>query len=247
MTGDRHDVPVTLGWMRDGEAFFADTVRGLTDEQLRRPSRLPGWSRAHVLGHLARNAEALGRLAAWARTGVETPMYRDREQRAIEIEASAAAPADVLRADLDRTAEELGTALDALEPDRWRAEIRSALGRTIPAAEIPWLRVREVWLHAVDLDAGAGIGELPTALVDALLDDVAGILTTREGCPAVRLEARDRDRDWPLGEGDGPTVRGDGPTVRGDAADLLGWLVGRTDGAPLATDDGALPTVPRWL
>ena len=76
--------------MRDGEQFAAATLRQIPDAELYVPSLLPGWSRAHVIGHLARNAEALTRLAAWARTGVETPMYRDREQRAAEIQAASA-------------------------------------------------------------------------------------------------------------------------------------------------------------
>jgi maleylpyruvate isomerase len=128
--------------MRDGERFVAGTVHRIADADLRAASLLPGWSRAHVVGHLARNAEALARLAAWAGTGVETPMYRDRDQRAAEIEAASALPAEALRRGLDTTAEDLGRALDALDDQSWRAEVRRALGRTIPAAEIPWMRVR---------------------------------------------------------------------------------------------------------
>jgi acyl-coenzyme A synthetase/AMP-(fatty) acid ligase len=108
-------------WMRDGERFVAGTVHRIADADLRASSLLPGWSRAHVVGHLARNAEALGRLAAWAHTDVETPMYRDRDQRAAEIEAASALPVEVLRRDLDRTAEDLEQALDALEDQSWRA------------------------------------------------------------------------------------------------------------------------------
>jgi len=48
-------------------------VCGLTDEQAREQSLLAGWSRGHVLTHLARNADGLGNLLAWPRTGVRTP------------------------------------------------------------------------------------------------------------------------------------------------------------------------------
>ena len=152
---DRHDVAATVPWMREGTARLLAVVDELGDEDLRGPSTLPGWSRAHVIGHLARNAEALVRLATWAQTGVETPMYADREQRAAEIERSAALPADTLRAQLADTATALDTALTRLTAARWEAEVRSALGRAIPAAELPWMRIREVWLHAVDLNTGA--------------------------------------------------------------------------------------------
>ncbi|MPY61051.1 maleylpyruvate isomerase N-terminal domain-containing protein [Streptomyces spongiae] len=115
-------------------------------------------------GHVAGNAEALLRLAIWARTGVPTPMCADREQRAAEIESSAA---------------ELEDAPAALDAPTWRAEVRSALGRTIPAAEIPWMRVPEVWLHAIDLASGTAFADLPARLTDTLPDDVTATLSTR--------------------------------------------------------------------
>ena len=59
----------------------------LTDTQIDGPSALPGWNRATLLTHLARNADALGNLLTWARTGVETPMYADPSSRAADIDA----------------------------------------------------------------------------------------------------------------------------------------------------------------
>jgi maleylpyruvate isomerase len=78
-----------------------------------------------------------------------------------------------------RTARCSSNALAALDAGTWQAEVRSALGRAIPAAEIPWMRVREVWLHAVDLAAGATVADLPPDVIDTLLDDVCGMLSTR--------------------------------------------------------------------
>lgn len=243
---NRRDVALTRGWVRDGTAVLVAAADRLDDDALRGPSVLPGWTRAHVLGHVARNAEALARLAAWARTGVETPMYAGPEQRAAEIEASAAKPADALRAELTSTADELDAALDRLDDTTWQAPVRSALGRAIPAAEVPWMRVREVWLHAVDLDAGVGVADLPAGVLDALLDDVTGVLSAREGCPALRLEPTDRDRAWTLDDA-GP----DATALRGTAAALTGWLTGRTGGTQLAAlaglDPVPVPPPPRWL
>jgi hypothetical protein len=88
-------------------------------------------------------AEALTRLATWARTGVETPMYADRTQRAAEIEAAAAASPPELRESLVDTARRLEAELGRLDPGGWTAEVRSALGRSIPAAEVPWMRIRD--------------------------------------------------------------------------------------------------------
>jgi hypothetical protein len=60
------------------------------------PCALEGWSRRHLVSHFARNADAVGNLLAWARTG---------------------------------------------------------RGKEISAGEVPWMRVRESWIHAVDLAA----------------------------------------------------------------------------------------------
>lgn len=238
---NRRDVSVTLPWMGAGTEFLDRVVDSLPDDALTGPSALPGWSRAHVIGHLARNAEALTRLLSWARTGVETPMYADAEQRNAEIESSAARPGATLRQELVDTARDLDAAVAALDPDRWDAQVRTAQGRAVPAAEVPWMRVREVWLHAVDLDAGATVADLPPEVVDALLDDVTAALTARPGCPAVRLAPDDRDRSWTLGT-DG------GPTLHGAAADLMAWLVGRPPLCAPTTGGGVpVPDAPRWI
>jgi maleylpyruvate isomerase len=244
---DRRDTAVTLPWMGAGTELFTRAVAALSDDALRAPSALPEWTRAHVVAHVARNAEALTRLATWARTGVETPMYPSRDHRAAEIESSAQAPADVLRAELGTTAEALDAALAALDATTWQAEVRSALGRPIPAAEIPWMRVREVWLHAVDLDAGVSVADLPPDVVDALLDDATGTLSAAEGCPAALLAPTDRDRSWSLGPASDDPVR-----LRGEAASVLGWLVGRSgpEGVEALAVNGtptAVPAPPRWL
>jgi maleylpyruvate isomerase len=228
----------TMPWMGAGTEFVLRIVEGLPDDALAAPSALPGWTRAHVVGHLARNAEALTRLATWARTGVETPMYTDAQQRAEDIESSALAPVATLRAELLSTAAELDSALAALDADTWQAPVRSALGRAITATEIPWMRVREVWLHAVDLDAGASLADIPPGVVDALLDDATGMLSGRDGCPSALLAPTDRQVTWTLGPGGG------GAPVQGAAADVLAWLIGRSDGSGLSGD---LPTPPRWL
>lgn len=249
---DRGDPRTTLPWMGAGTEFVGRLVDGLPDDALRGPSALPGWSRAHVVAHLARNAEALVRLTAWARTGVETPMYPSRAQRDADIESAAEYPAARLRTELLATADALDAAFAGLSDTAWRAPVRSALDRPITAADVPWMRVREVWLHAVDLDAGARFEDIPDPVIDALLDDVSAWSSAQPGCPTALLVATDRDRNWPLGRVEArpePEVQAPAPTeVHGTAAALLGWLTGRTDGAALVVPSGAsLPVLPAWL
>ncbi len=257
---ERDDITVTLPWMRKGSAHLFAVVDSLSDAELAGPSALPGWSRAHVVAHVARNAEALTRLATWARTGVEDPMYPSREARAAEIEASAGLPPARLRAELGDTAATLDDALAALTPRQWQAQVRSALGRAMPAADVPFMRIREVWLHAVDLDAGAAVADLPDGVLDLLLDDVTATLSGMEGCPSVLLAPTDRERVWPLGDpGATPVSVASGPgasvpaasapfdatrTVAAPAAAIVGWLTGR---GPADALPGTPPGLPSWL
>jgi maleylpyruvate isomerase len=204
-------------WVKEGTAYVLDQVAGLTDAQFAEPSRLPGWSRAHVVGHLARNAEGLGRLAAWARTGVETPMYAGREQRAADIERSAQLAPATLRSELRDTADALEAAFDALDADAWQAQVRSAMGRAIPATEVPWLRAKEVWIHAIDLDAGGSFADLPDSMAERLLDEVAAAVGPVDGVTGERAALL----GWLTGRtsGEGVSTAGGGPLP-----ELRPWL-----------------------
>jgi maleylpyruvate isomerase len=237
---DRRDIDRTLPLMGAGTEFLVRAVDALPDDALREPCALPGWTRAHLVAHLARNAEALTRLATWARTGVETPMYPSPQARGDDIESSAKAPVETLRAELVSTAEDLDAALAALEERTWQSTVRSAQGRAMPATDVPWMRIREVWLHAVDLDSGAALDDIPDEVVDLLLDDASAMLSTKDGCPSAVLVPTDRDRTWQLG---GPG----GVAVTGPAADVMGWLIGRSDSAGVTAEGGPLPTPPPWL
>lgn len=239
----RHDFATTLPWLAEGTALFVRTVSDLGAEGLTAPSLLPGWSRAHVVAHVARNADAIVRLATWARTGVETPMYAGPEARDAEIEASARLPAEQLHADLVAGAAALEDAFDALDEHAWSARVRGRQGRPLRASVLPWMRVREVWLHAVDLAAGVGATDLPPDLVAELLTDVTGTLSTMEGCPALDLVAEgSQGRSWRLGEPAGAP-----PRVTGSAPDLLTWVTGRGVPDTLDSDTGELPRLPVWL
>lgn len=239
-----------LVWMDKGTRLFADQVAPLTQPGMAAPSRLPGWTRAHVVGHVARNADALRNLLHWARTGQQTPMYPSVEDRERGIQDSAAQPAEALRADLERACRHLAEAARDLPEDAWPARVRSAQGRDIPASEVPWMRTREVWVHAVDLATGVDFTAFPAELVDALLDDTAFFLSRRPGCPAVLVTPEDRDRTWTLG-GTGPSDPAP-LRVAGSATGLLAWLTGRAapEQAGVSARDAQgspVPELPGWL
>ena len=159
--------------MRRGETFFRSCLEGVDDDGFAQPCGLPDWTRADVVAHMARNADALVNLLTWARTGDEKPMYPSAAARAAGIAESAEQSPAALRADVIDASNRLVDAVATLPDEAWDAEVRTARGRAITAAEVPWMRIRESWVHAVDLGVGASLEELPHAVVIDLLDEVA--------------------------------------------------------------------------
>ena len=163
-----------LQWVLAGTDLLVAHVRQLDDGELSAPSALPGWTRKHLIAHVAANAEALSNLVRWAKTGEPTPMYTSPDQRDADIAAGGQRSAAELRAWLDESALDLAAGLDSLTDEQWRAEVVTAQGRAVPATEIPWLRAREVCVHAVDLDTGVTFDDLPRAFLEALVVDIRG-------------------------------------------------------------------------
>ena len=92
------------------------TARIITEPDLRASSLLPGWTRAHVLGHLARDADAMRNLLVSARTGQDRPAYASADARQAGIEHSASLRAGELVADLAASAMALRTVARHLPP-----------------------------------------------------------------------------------------------------------------------------------
>lgn len=162
----------SLRWVEHGTQLLAAQVAALDEQAMTEPSALPGWTRKHLVAHVAANADALGNLVHWARTGERTPMYNSMDQRNADIESGATLSATQLAAWMNRSARDLAVAMEALTADQWRAQVVTAQGRTVPATEIPWLRAREVCVHAVDLGAGLAFADLPDRFLAALVEDI---------------------------------------------------------------------------
>lgn len=222
------------GWWEGGEQAFGTAAGRLGDVDLLGPSLLPGWTRAHVLAHVAGNADALVNLLTWARTGVETPMYTSVKVRDTEITRRAALPPQGLRAEVRTTTERLAEGVRTLPAAAWTAEVRTAQGRTVPAQEVLWIRSREVWVHAVDLAAGLTFHDIPDEVLAALLDELFRSWERKGVLPDVTVTAGDR------GWGRGALV------VAGSLPAVTGWLTGRAAGEELSCA-APLPSPPTWL
>jgi len=213
-----------------------------TDAEVRAPSLLPGWTRGHVLAHIARNADGITRTLSGALRGEVVARYPNgQEGRNADIEAGATRGFAELAADVRESADRL---------DRLFGAVGDAGGWDLPTEDRPardhvLARWREVEIHRVDLAGAYPAGEWPAEFVAYLLPELADRLAQRAAAP-LRIEVASEGsvtselagRVWTVGSGD--PIRVTGP----DWA-LLAWLVGRSVAAKEALT--ATPDVPPWL
>ena len=214
----------------------------LDDESAGRPSGLPGWSRAHVVAHLSRNADAFTRVLQQVRDGEPASMYLGQDARDADIEAT------VRRHDL------VGLLADARESSARFAEAASTCTAdpATPYTRVPGgaegfalatvaaRRRAEVEIHHADLDLGYSPTDWPAdfarGVVGQRQDELAAL---PQGCPSMVLCATDVEGLWKLGSGQGPEIHG-------AVGDLAWWLVGRGGGRGLTCSSGDLPALGRW-
>lgn len=145
------------------------TLETLTDQQAREPSRLAGWSRGHVVTHLARNADALNRFAVGVITGEPAPeMYPGGPAaRAAAIEEGAGRPVELLAADFRFAGRRVIDSLREITADRYETPVNWR--KPVTAWDVPVLRWRELEIHHVDLGLDHAVGDWPEAFVDNTL------------------------------------------------------------------------------
>lgn len=236
--GTRAAGPVTAATDR-----LKATAASFDDSALDEPSLCPGWTRAHVLAHVARNADALTRLLTWARTGHEHHMYPSAQARAADIEAGARQPAAELVQDVHESAERFAKAIMEMPDHGWEQVVRPGLagqGEPIPSRRVLWLRLRELEIHHADLRADYGPADWPDAFVRRALDETIRSFSRRDDVPAFAVSVDGRPAE--------PLAQDARVTVSGSAPALLAWLCGRSTGADLTVDPaGHLPILPSWL
>jgi maleylpyruvate isomerase len=239
--GNVYAVEQGLGQLAGETAGLLAGIEGLTDADARGASLLPGWTRGHVLTHLARNAEGGARLLGWARTGVPSFEYRSVTARAAAIEQGAGRPAAVLVADVRATAGAFADAAAAMPPGAWQNPVRWTTGQQTAAEMIVRSRLAEVLIHHVDLGLGYRPGDWPGTFVDTMLTVAVSALNEGGRAPmSARLSAADTGRQFRISGDAAGNV-----TIRGTEAELLAWVLGRSDGDRLAHDGpGPLPPMP---
>jgi maleylpyruvate isomerase len=198
-----------------------ETISSLNDDAVREPSLLPGWSRAHLLTHLARNADSHVRMLTGAVRDEQWEQYEGgAEGRAADIEAGANRTAAELIADLQTSAEKMFEMWESVPTVAWDREVKAIHGRQ-PAWFCVFSRWRETEIHHVDLDMGYTLEDWDEPFVRATMPNLVDSLTRRlpEGS---RLEIRAPDIDFEAEVGVGATCR-----VTAPGAVLVAWLTGR--------------------
>lgn len=217
---------------------YLGALSDLSDEDMRAPSLLPGWTRGHVVTHLARNADALGNLIHGAEAGEQLFMYASPEQRDADIEAGEGRSAHDLRVDASASAGRFIQAINELDVRHEDTPVARAPGTpTFPARDVATLRLIEVVVHHADMGLDYTHDDWDTDLAHLLLDRV---LEDRAGGPAIVLRASDSPGVWRYG------VAGQGPDITGSARDLAWWVLGRGTGAGLTSDADRLPVLGSW-
>jgi maleylpyruvate isomerase len=224
-------MPELTSQLQTLRASTADLLRGLdaaqwSDADVAAESLCRGWTRGHVLTHLARNADGIAATLQGALHGEIVPRYpAGWDARNADIEAGAGRPAAALLTDVRESAERLDRVLGAVhEADAWD---RPTEGEH-PAEH--WLsrRWKEVEFHRVDLAGDYTPRRWPAQLVSfqlpSVLDELAErserallVTITADGSLVPELAGR----TWPV-DGAGEQIEVAGP----DWA-VLAWATGR--------------------
>lgn len=130
------------------------SVEGFTDRDVEQESLLPGWTRGHVLAHIAQGADAMRNLLVWARTEVPLAAYVSQQARDAAIETGARQGAAALLAELSASAERFRAEATRLTERAWRQPVSVLGGAAFPAAQLLDRRLVEVELHHTDLRVG---------------------------------------------------------------------------------------------
>ncbi|MDQ0028903.1 maleylpyruvate isomerase family mycothiol-dependent enzyme [Arthrobacter bambusae] len=208
--------PALLAELHKAAGTVTGVVANLDDADVSAPSELPGWTRGHVLAHIAGIANAMARQLEYAVRGETIELYDggyEGRTKAIELaashsiaehrEATEAAIARVLRA------------FDGLVESGWNARITFRNGTVFDGGLALW---RELVIHVTDLGIGRGPEVWSRQFCEHLFDFLS-----------ARVPAEQKFVLQPLGLPQ--VVIGTGRqsvAINGMITDIAAWLAGRT-------------------
>jgi maleylpyruvate isomerase len=230
---------------------IAQSLRGLSDDELHQPSELSGWSRLTIACHLRFGADALSLMTRSALRGVPVAYYPEgREvQRPLTLVPHPGESAQDVVESLTLLSDGLDEEWSALDLAAWDLEVvepkdNPDLG-PIRLGRLPLLRLTEVEVHGTDL--GLNLGDWSELFIGTVLPMRLEWLNIRRA--NHRAFDTELEGSWLLVADDGPTyrVRLEGPKVESRPAspqsqaravietnsrDLLALLLGRSLNSP---------------
>ena len=223
------NVSVRLAAVRASTAALVDGLEAeqWSDTDMTAPSLLPGWTRAHLLTHVARNADGIAATLAASLRGEQVVRYPNGHSgRDADIEAGAGRPAVAVLADVRESADRLDRVFGAVaDAHGWDAPAEDGK----PASSFVTMRWREVEVHRVDTAGGYLPSGWPPDFVEYLLPRLIEAASERTDRPLqVEVAAEGSvtsslpGSQWQVGDADTERVRVAGP----DWA-VLAWLTGR--------------------
>jgi maleylpyruvate isomerase len=216
--------PIRAATKAASDALVARLLE-LTDDELREPSRLPGWNRLTIVCHLRYGASAgasMTRLTVGGREAAFYPLGRSRQRESTLRPASDETPHDAVIG-LAHANSDLDEAWQGVGPDDWNNTVREPRDNPdlgpISLRDLALLRLTEVEVHSGDLDVG--LDRWSATFVDLALPFRFSMLAARRAAnPAADRTMVAR---WLLTARDGPSHL---VAVDGSATD-----VGEVDGA----------------
>ncbi|PNH86763.1 maleylpyruvate isomerase family mycothiol-dependent enzyme [Arthrobacter sp. AFG20] len=221
-------------------------VAKLTEADVPAPSALPGWTRGHVLAHIAGISNAMARQLEYAARGETVELYDGGyEGRTKAIEMSAGHALAQHRADLDAALERALRAFDSLNGNAgavgaagWRAPISYRGGVVLDGGLALW---RELVIHASDLNTGRGPETWSRPFCEHLFTFLAARVPEEQKLVLQPLGMQ----PVTIGTGGRSTV------ISGMVTDIAAWLAGREPSlgslrASAAADGVDLPELLPW-
>jgi maleylpyruvate isomerase len=228
-------LPDNLRLLAHETDLLVATAATFDDQSVQAASLCQGWTRAHVLTHIARNADALGKLVSWAITGTPVAMYESPQGRDADIEAGSGRRAQEIFTDLEESAARFASAATGLAGPPEQVEVEMREGRRVLGGQLPTLRLLEVVIHHVDLNADYTFADADPGFVRRAISNAVQRLGRSGSVPAVTLHSDSGDT-WSRAEGTQEVI--------GTNAAILLWLA-RGDGAGVRSTQ-ALPELPAW-
>jgi maleylpyruvate isomerase len=233
-----------LAELHKAAAVVTSIAAKLTDADVKAPSALPGWTRGHVLAHLAGISHAMARQLEYGGRGETVELYDGgQEGRTKAIDMAAGHDAPTHQADLQAALDRALAAFDALgNPGNgtahWQTPISYRGGVVLDGGLALW---RELVIHTSDLGTGRGPETWSRNFCEHLFDFLA-----------ARVPAGQKFVLQPLGLP--PVTIGSGgrsTVISGMITDIAAWLAGRepTLGslrASAAADGVDLPELLPW-